>query len=63
MVVTSATSLPTEEELTVTEINLSGAALRAGAFHMGKHCENQNNVSKDDLQPIFTIVFAEWFIY
>lgn len=46
MVITSATSLPTEEELTVSEINLSGAALRAGAFHMGKHCENQNNVSK-----------------
>lgn len=44
MVITSETTLPTDEELTVTEINLSGAALRAGAFHMGKHCEKQNNV-------------------
>lgn len=37
--------LPTEEELTVPEVNLSSPALRAGAFHMGKHCENQSNVS------------------
>lgn len=44
MVITSEISLPTEEELTVQEINLSGAALRAGAFHLGKHCEKQNNV-------------------
>lgn len=36
--------LPTEEELTVDEVNLSSAALRAGSFHMGKYCENQNNV-------------------
>lgn len=39
--------LPTEEELTVPEVNLSSPALRAGAFHMGKYCENQNNVSKN----------------
>lgn len=37
--------LPTEEELTVPEVNISSPALRAGAFHLGKHCENQNNVS------------------
>jgi len=37
--------LPTDEELTVPEVNLSSASLRAGAFHMGKYCENQNNVS------------------
>ena len=36
--------LPTEEELTVPEVSLSSASLRAGAFHMGKYCENQNNV-------------------
>lgn len=44
MVITSETVLPTEEELTTQEINLSSAALRAGAFHLGKHCEYQNNV-------------------
>lgn len=37
--------LPSDEELTVPEVNLSSPALRAGAFHMGKYCENQNNVS------------------
>lgn len=45
MVITNETTLPTEEELTVPEINLSSAALRAGAFHLGKHCEKQNLVS------------------
>lgn len=45
MVVTNDTTLPTEEELTVPEINLSSAALRAGAFHLGKYCEKQNLVS------------------
>lgn len=44
MVITNEIKLPTDEELTVQEINLSGAALRAGAFHLGKHCEYQNNV-------------------
>uniref|UniRef100_A0A182S9F5 NADH dehydrogenase [ubiquinone] 1 alpha subcomplex subunit 8 n=1 Tax=Anopheles maculatus TaxID=74869 RepID=A0A182S9F5_9DIPT len=43
MVVTKDTFLPSEEELTVPEINLSGPALRAGAFHLGKYCEAQNN--------------------
>ncbi|KAJ4432129.1 hypothetical protein ANN_20745 [Periplaneta americana] len=43
MVVTANTYLPTEEELTVQEVNLSGPALRAGAFHLGKHCEYENN--------------------
>lgn len=36
--------LPTEEELTVQEIPLSGPALKAGAFHLGKACEFENNV-------------------
>lgn len=45
MVITTETSLPTEEELTVPEINLSSAALRAGAFHLGKQCEKENLVS------------------
>jgi NADH dehydrogenase (ubiquinone) 1 alpha subcomplex subunit 8 len=37
--------IPSDEELTVPEVNLSSPALRAGAFHMGKYCENINNVS------------------
>lgn len=43
MVVTTDVYLPTEEELTAQEVNLSGSALRAGAFHYGKYCEFQNN--------------------
>ncbi|XP_066972513.1 NADH dehydrogenase [ubiquinone] 1 alpha subcomplex subunit 8 [Macrobrachium rosenbergii] len=35
--------LPAEEELTVQEINISTPYLKAGAFHLGKHCEEQNN--------------------
>lgn len=45
MVITSDITFPSDEELTVPEINLSGPALRAGSFHYGKYCENQNNVS------------------
>ena len=43
---TEDTFLPSDEELTVPEVNVSSPALRAGAFHMGKYCENQNNVRK-----------------
>lgn len=43
MGITKDTELPTEEELTVQEINLSGPALRAGAFHLGIDCEFENN--------------------
>ncbi|XP_045623799.1 NADH dehydrogenase [ubiquinone] 1 alpha subcomplex subunit 8-like [Procambarus clarkii] len=35
--------LPTEEELTVEEINVSTPALKAAAFHLGSVCETQNN--------------------
>lgn len=45
MVITNDIKLPSDEELTVPEVNLSTAALRAGAFHLGKSCEYQNNVS------------------
>lgn len=41
--VTYDTSLPSEEELTVKEVNLSGVVLRAASFHLGKQCENANN--------------------
>lgn len=44
MGITENTTLPTEEELTVPEVNLSGPALKAGAFHLGKACEWENNV-------------------
>lgn len=37
-------NLPTEEELTVQEVNVSTSVLRAGAFHLGKACEFENNV-------------------
>lgn len=39
--------LPNDEELTVPEVNISSPALRAGAFHLGKKCESQNNVSSN----------------
>lgn len=52
--------LPNDEELTVPEVNLSSPALRAGAFHMGKYCENQNNVSDSSFTdiPQFYIIFV-----
>lgn len=45
MVLTEQISLPSNDELTIPEINLSTSALRAGAFHLGKACENENNVN------------------
>lgn len=45
MVVTLDTQLPTEDELTMPELKLSGPALRAGAFHLGKYCQDSFNVS------------------
>lgn len=44
MGITDDVWLPSDEELTVQEIPLSGPALKAGAFHMGKACEFENNV-------------------
>lgn len=46
MVVSKQVSLPTEAELTVQEIEVSTPGLRAASFHMGKACENVNNVRK-----------------
>lgn len=45
MVITNDVHIPSDEELTVPELTLSTAALRAGAFHLGKECEHQNNVN------------------
>lgn len=38
--------LPTEEELTVQEVPVSGPVLKAAAFHLGKACEFENNVRR-----------------
>ncbi|XP_066259497.1 NADH dehydrogenase [ubiquinone] 1 alpha subcomplex subunit 8 [Euwallacea similis] len=43
MTISDETTLPTDEELTVQEVNISGPALKAGAFHLGKVCEYENN--------------------
>lgn len=45
MVVTKDVVLPEESELTVNEVNLSASTLMAGSFHLGKYCEQANNVS------------------
>jgi len=42
MVFTNADWLPTYEELTVPEINISSAPLRAAAHHIGKYCDEQS---------------------
>lgn len=44
MTISDETILPTDEELTVQEVNISGSLLKAGAFHLGKTCEYENNV-------------------
>lgn len=38
-------TMPSEEELTVNEVNLSSSRLHAAAIHLGKYCELENNVS------------------
>lgn len=45
MVVSYSVTLPSDEELTVPEVNVSGVVLRAASFHLGKYCEFANNVS------------------
>ncbi|XP_033221383.1 NADH dehydrogenase [ubiquinone] 1 alpha subcomplex subunit 8 [Belonocnema kinseyi] len=43
MVVTDDHHIPTDEELTVEEVNVSFPVLQSAAFHLGKFCETQNN--------------------
>ena len=43
MVVTKDTALPSEEELTVQEINVSWPVLQAASVYIGKKCEWHNN--------------------
>lgn len=45
MVLTKEVSLPSDQDLTTQEIEISTSGLRAASFHMGKVCENVNNVS------------------
>merc|ERR1712226_867355 len=42
-VLTNDIWLPSDEELTVEEVPLGTPSLRAGAMHLGKYCEVQNN--------------------
>ena len=43
MTITKSFWLPTEAELSVEEVPLGTPSLRAGAMHLGKYCETQNN--------------------
>lgn len=52
MVITNQVSLPSEVELTVQEVEVSTAGLRAAAFHMGKACENVNNVGTESVNTV-----------
>lgn len=44
MGITDETYLPTDEELTVPEVNVSGPVLKAAAHHLGNACLKENNV-------------------
>lgn len=44
MGITADVNLPTEEELTVPEVNVSSSILQASAFHLGRVCNFENNV-------------------
>lgn len=39
--------LPTKEELTVPELNVSSPVLKAGAHHFGKFCDHESKVSTE----------------
>lgn len=43
MVISDKVILPSDEELTVQEVNISAVILRAASFHLGKYCEYFNN--------------------
>jgi len=53
MVATKKVEIPSDEDLSVQDVNLSVSSLRAGAFQMGKMCEQENNefmLCKKELQ-------------
>lgn len=65
MVLTADITLPEESELTVEEVNLSTATLRAGSFHLGKYCEHANNVSNIVVicqKTIIFIIYSIWYL-
>lgn len=45
MPVYADTYLPSEEELTVPEINLTSGYMKAAAYHVGKKCDEESKVS------------------
>ena len=47
MPITNEDWLPTYEELTVPELELTSSVLRAGAYYFGKYCDNQSKVSTE----------------
>lgn len=57
MVLTKEITIPSEEELTVQEVEISTPGLRAASFHMGKACENVNNVCIIWYQLLSTTVY------
>lgn len=44
MGITDEAYLPTDADLTVQEINVSGPILKAAGHHLGNACEFENNV-------------------
>ena len=47
MTATNATYLPTYEELYVEPLNITSAALKAGAPFMGVYCDKEHKVCKE----------------
>lgn len=50
MVLTENIKFPSNDELDVQEINLTFPVLQAAAFHLGKFCEDKNDVSCHPIQ-------------
>lgn len=57
MVLTKEVMLPSEQELTVKEVEISTPGLRAASFHMGKVCENVNNVRANSYNVLTNFKF------
>ena len=51
MAATNQTYLPTYEELYVPTLNLTSAALKAGAVHFGVYCDIPSKVRKFYFYP------------
>lgn len=57
MVLTKNTQFPSDEELTVQEINVSWPLLLAASAYIGKKCEWPNNVSFSS-SALFSLGFS-----